>query len=276
MAEKNYIAAVKKKASRPAAKVSYRRALVYGRNKKGKTRFSLSAGIERTLLIDPEAGTDSMKELNPYVFPVTKWEELQEIYGALRTGRLSPAILELGKSKEPFTWVSVDGVTRLNNMALRYVGRKAEETNLDRRPGMVDRRDYNKSGELVKQMLLNFNSLKMNVIYTAQERVLSIDDDDETSDASTMFVPDLPAGARGAINSIVEVIGRIYTTKIQVRPKGNKNAEPEDRIQRRLWIGPHEMYDTGYRSDYELPDFIRNPTLPKLVSLMLTGKEAGE
>jgi hypothetical protein len=271
VAEKNYVAVVKKKAHRPKTQVSYRRYLVYGRNKKGKTRFSLSAGVENTLLIDPEGGTDTMKDLNPYVFPVSKWEEVQEIYGALRTGKLSPVILELGRSKEPFSWVSVDGVTRLNNMALRYVGRKAEETNLDRRPGMVDRRDYNKSGELVKQMLLNFHALKMNVVYTAQERVISVDDDDETSEASTLYVPDLPQGARGAINSIVEVIGRIYTTKVQVKVKGEK--EPQDRIQRRLWVGPHEMYDTGYRSDFELPDFIRRPTIPKLTSLLLTGEE---
>ena len=43
-------------------------------------------------------------------------------------------------------------------------------------------------------------------------------------------------------------------------------------MQRRLYIGLHERYDTGFRSDFKLPDLIQNPTLPKLVNLMLTGK----
>lgn len=274
MAEKNYIALAKKKVNRPKDFVGYRKLLIYGRNKKGKTYFGLSAGIDQTLELDPETGTDTMHRLNPYRWPIARWEDVADAYGALRTGQLSPKLLGLGPSAQPFTWVSVDGLTRMNNMALHYVRRKREETNLEQRPGMIDRRDYFKSGELMKQMLAGFHTLKMNVVFTAQERVMGGGDDDEDDeDGGVQRVPDLPASVRGAVNSLVEVIGRIYTTKATFK-NPNKGGEPIEKMQRRLWISPHMSYDTGYRSDYELPEFIRNPTIPKLVSLMLEGETA--
>lgn len=265
--EKDYLAIARQQVTRPSTQAQYRKILVYARNKKGKTTFSLSAGVENTLLLDPEAGTSTMLSKNPYVWPIEKWQDLQDAYGALRTGKLSPKELGQGKSEEPFSWVSVDGLTRMNNMALRYVMSVAEERDLDRKPGMVDRRDYNKSGELMKQMLNNFHSLKMGVIYTTQERMMSMDSgDSEEDDETTFFVPDLPAGVRSSVNSLVDVIGRLYVVRVELK-NGSKRA------QRRLQIGVHERYDTGFRSDFVLPDMIKNPTLPKLVSLMHTGAE---
>ena len=269
MVDKDYIKIAKARATRPKNVESYRKIMIYGRNKKGKSRFGLSAGVENTLVLDPEQGTLTMKELNPYIWPINRWEDLQEAYGALRTGEISPRVLGLGDSDVPFSWVSVDGLTRMNSMALTYVRKLQEEKDLDARPGMIDRRDYGRSGEMMKQMLLNFHTLKMNVIYTAQERMITANGDDE-DDETAYFVADLPASARGAATAIVEVIGRIYTTRAEVKTTGGGTKEV---MQRRLWIGLHERYDTGFRSDFKLPDLIKNPTLDKLTNLMLTGTE---
>lgn len=261
----DYIAIAKKKVTRPADAHPTPKILVYGRNKKGKTTFGTSAGIEKTLVIDPEKGTDTMREKNPYRWPVSKWEDMVEAWGALRTGELCPAMFG-GESEDPFQWVVLDGLTKVNNLALRYIMKQAEQRDLDRRPGMVDRRDYNKSGELMKDMLTNFQSLDMGVVFTAQERMMSMDaGDSDEDDETTFFVPDLPAGVRGSVNSIVDVIARIYVVRIE-QPDGETT-----RPQRRLQIGVHERYDTGYRSDFSLPDMIKNPTVPKLLKLMYTG-----
>lgn len=263
---KDYLAVARQKVHRPATRKHYPKLMIYARNKKGKTTLSLSAGVETTILLDPEAGTDAMKAKNPYIWPIEKWEDLQDAYGALRTGQLSPKVLGQGKSDVPFQWVSVDGLTRMNNMALRYVMSVAEERDLDRKPGLVDRRDYNKSGELMKQMLNNFHSLKMGVIYTAQERMTTLDSGDHDEDEeTTFFVPDLPAGVRGAANSLVDLIARLYVARVTLK-------DGKTKAQRRLQIGPHERYDTGFRSDFALPDMIRNPTIPKLVTAMVTGE----
>lgn len=263
--QKDYLAIAKKNVIRVADDAYFPKLLVYSRNKKGKTTFALSGGIEKTLVLDPEQGTKAMLSKNPYVWPINKWEDMGDAYGALRTGQLSPKALTGQGPDEPFEFVSVDGVTKINGMALRYIMRVAEERDLDRRPGMVDRRDYNKSGQLMRDMLNNFHTLKMGVIYTAQERMITSDSGDNDEDEeTTFFVPDLPAGVRGEVNSIVDVICRLYVVRVET-----KNGT---RAQRRLQIGPHERYDTGYRSDYVLPDMLRNPTVPKLLTLIREGE----
>lgn len=269
--DKDYLAIAKARVHRPSQIQSHRFLFIYGRNKKGKTRFSLSAGIDETISLDPESGTDTMKTADPWVWPIEKWADMQEAYGALRTGKLSPNFFKQGESSTPFSWVCPDGLTKMNNMALKYVMKVQEERDLDRQPGFVQRSDYGKSGELMKQMLANFHSLKMNVILTAQERGRenkvfgdSQEDDEETADY--LMVPDLPDAVRSAVNSLAEVIGRIYTVTIIPTKGPNQGKEV---TQRRLWIGIHDRYDTGYRSDFTLPPMIKNPTLPKLVAAML-------
>jgi hypothetical protein len=267
--EPDYLAIAKRKAGRPKTHAAkQRKFLVYGRNKKGKTWFGASAGTEQTLILDPERGTDTMVSKNPYVWPITRWEDLQEAWGALRTGELSPKTLGLGKSDVPFTYLVVDGMTRMNNMALKFVMAQEEQKNLDRKPGMVDRRDYGKSGQLLHTLITNIHTLPMGVIYTAQERMITGDaGDDDSDDESVYFVADLPNAPRAVLYSIVDVIGRLYVVRV---PK--KGEVGEYIAQRRLQIGIHEKYDTGFRSDFKLPDVIKNPTVPKLEQLMLEGE----
>lgn len=228
------------------------RILVYSRNKKGKTRFCTTAGREKILIADPEEGTSEFTKRNPHVWPIEKWEDMDDLYKFLKYG------------KHSYEWVALDGMTRIANMSLKYVMHQAEEYDLNRRPGMVQMKDYGKSGELIKSMLYNFQTLPLGIIYTAQERqadAINSDDDDEAEDAGSVYIPDLPKGIRGSLNSIVDVIGRLYTVKV------------DDKVQRRLWVEPNVMYDTGYRSEFVLPPYLRNPTVPKLVTLMREGTE---
>lgn len=254
-ASKDYKAIAAKRIQRPSQVTRLPKFHIYGMNKKGKTTFCNTAGKGKVLYADPEHGTDQMKTADPNVWHIERWEDLDDYYMYLRQG------------DHPYEWAAIDGLTRLSNMALRYVMKLAEERNIDRQPNMVDRRDYGKSGELMRQMLTNFHNLPMGVIYTSQERMVegSDADEDEDSDAApAMYVPDLPKGVRGMVNSLVDVIGRIYVVKIEI--KGT------ERKQRRLWVGESTKYDTGYRSDFTLPDMIKYPTIPKLVSLTQTGQ----
>lgn len=248
---KDYAAIAAKMIQRPADFKRKPKILIYARNKKGKTTFGISAGVEKTLVIDPEHGADEMKTKNPHVWPISRWEELDDVYNFLRY------------SKHDYQWVVLDGLTRMNNMALKYVMRLQEEKSLDRIPGMVQQRDYGKSGELMKDLLTRFHTLPMGVVFTAQERQDNPGDSEEDEDveeAVSIFIPDLPKGVRSYINSIVDVIGRLYVVK-----------NDEGKAERRLWIGESVKYDTGYRSDYTLPETVRNPSIPKLVLLIRTG-----
>lgn len=248
---KDYNAIARKRISRPAEVKSYPRFLIYARNKKGKTTFSLSAGVDKTLVLDPEHGTREMKTKNPHVWPIERWEDIDDAYNFLRHG------------DHDYQWVSVDGLTKICNMSLKYVMKLQEERSLDRIPGMVQQRDYGKSGELMKDLLTRFHNLPMGVIFTAQERMdeaYDSEEDEEAESGGAAFIPDMPKGVRGYANSIVDVIGRLYVIRNE-----------DDKAERRLWIGESLMYDTGYRSDHTLPDMVKNPTIPKLVRLMRTG-----
>lgn len=226
--------------------------LVYARNKKGKTTFGISAGVDKTLVLDPEHGTDEMRSKDPNVWHIERWEDLDEAYNFLRY------------SKHDYQWIVVDGLTKLSNMSLKYVMKLQEERSLDRIPGMVQQRDYGKSGELMKEMLQRFHALPYGVIFTAQERqdeAFDSEEDEDVEGEPAVYVADMPKGVRSYANSIVDVIGRLYVVR----------DEETGKAQRRLWIGESMKYDTGYRSDFSLPDMIKVPTIPKLVRLLRTG-----
>jgi hypothetical protein len=61
VADKDYRAIAQRRIVRPAEEERLPRILVYGRFKKGKTTFACSAGVEHTLIADPETGTSYMR-----------------------------------------------------------------------------------------------------------------------------------------------------------------------------------------------------------------------
>lgn len=254
-APKDYSAIAKKRIHRPAEVKRYPKFLIYARNKKGKTTFSISGGVEQTLVLDPERGTDEMKTKNPHVWPIERWEDFDDVCNYLRY------------NEHPYKWVSVDGLTKISNLALKHVMKVQDEKSLDRIPGFVQQRDYGKAGELMKDLLNRFHNMPIGVIFTAQERMEEGVNSEEDEDAGggnedALFIADLPKGVRAHVNSIVDVIGRLYIVK-----------DDEGKTERRLWIGESLKYDTGYRSDFTLPDYIRNPTAVKLTRLIRTGSE---
>jgi hypothetical protein len=262
-AKKDYAAIAAAKIQKPSSQKRMPQILVYARNKKGKSTFCSTA--PDVLMIDPENGTDHLKKADPSVWKVSRWEDFDEIDRYLRG------------NNHGFKWVCVDGVTRIHNMALRFVMQQQEERDLDRIPGFVQLKDYGKANELLKGLMLNFQALGVGVIYTAQERMQSVEnmseEDEEAEESDIMYVPDVSKGARSAILAMVDVIGRLYTVRttkeVKLRSGGTKEKEY---VQRRLWLGVHPRYDTGYRSDYELPDFIIDPTVPRLVEYLNNGK----
>lgn len=256
---KDYKAIAAKHITQPSQSRRKPRILVYSRNKKGKTTFCTSAGQGKILIIDPEDGTEGMIKRDPHRWRISSWQDFDDVYQYLKLG------------DHPYEWVGVDGLTRISNMSLRFVMALAEEMDITRKPGLVQKQDYGKAGELMKGMMWNFHNLPIGVVFTAQERILEITDDpdsedEDAEDVSVMYVPDLPKGVRSGINSIVDVIGRLYTVRLDHPHKDIKV------VQRRLWLEPHEAYDTGYRSDFTLPPYVKGPSIPKLMQLLREGK----
>jgi hypothetical protein len=247
----------------------HRRWLVYGRYKTGKSSFLATVppradGKPNVLILDAEQGhgTKALDPAKVKVWKIFKWEDIDEAQRTIQFAEL------------PYEWVGVDNMSRISNMALRRVMRLGEERDLDRIPGQVEKRDYGKAGELVKGLLFNLHTTPANIIYTAGDRFDTglgwQEEDDDSEQAQGKFVPDLPKGARAALNQIVDVIGRLYVVRTRVvHPKTKKEVEIK---QRRLWLSPSDSYDTGYRSQHRLPDYLKGPTVPRLEQLIKEGK----
>lgn len=280
MPSKDYAAIARAKISRPGSgrKPRY---LIYGRNKKGKTRFCATA--PNVLIADPEDGTVEEKKLDPDVWHVTQWTDLDDIYNAVKSGVKSP------KSGQPYEWVALDGMTRMLAMAVDFVMNQMTEKDLTKKPTEIDtRRLYGRANKMIEAMLHNFHSLRSTgLIFTASERMIEIEnmedagDDDDATPPSYMYVPDLTPGSRSPLNQVVDLIGRIYVVrgdfeiKRRVRQNGKVVTKTiETKTQRRLFVAPHEMYDTGYRSGFDLPDFIKEPTVASVGRALREGKVA--
>jgi hypothetical protein len=273
MASKDYAAIAASKIRKPSQTKRMPRIFIYGRYKKGKTRLSTTA--PNVLVVDPEAGTDHETKANPDVWPINDWSETNDIYHYL-------------KGKHPYKWVSLDGMTGIAEHALRFIRSQEAERNLERKPSDVKIQDYGKAGKLVRDLMFNLHSLhNVGFIFTAQERIVEVPEagdavgDDEATPVQYVYVPDLPNMSRGAVSEIVDVIGRLYTVRgeftKEYRVRGtDRTVTKVDTIQRRLWVAPHPSYDTGYRSQFVLPDMIPDPTIPKLLRFMKEGPNASD
>lgn len=239
------------------------RYLIYGRSKRGKTTFACTA--PNALVLDPESGTrEGISSVD--VYPIERWQDCDEALKYLRS------------AEHEYDWIVVDGLTRINQMALKHVMRLGEEADLSRIPGMVQLKDYGRAGELMKGMLLSFHTLRgVGIVYTAQDRVeapdLGDDDvlDEDAQIPGARYVPDLPKSVRGAATAMVDCIGRVYSVSVTgTHPKTGKEVTQR---QHRLWIGQTEQYDTGYRSPHKgIPEYLRKPSVPRLQELLETGK----
>lgn len=279
---KDYYAIARAKITTPTKSARKPRLFVYARNKKGKTRFSTSA--PNVLILDPEDGTREERRTNPDVWPIEKWEDLHDAAGFLRSKANKSPI-----TGKPYEWCSWDGCTAISSIALNFIRSQEMERDLMRKPSDVKIQDYGRSNKMIEEAVNLFHGLRnIGIIFTAQERMVEIKnmediDDEEAAPAAYMYVPDLPKGARAPFNRVVDVIGRLYVVRgddLTVPKRFRKGdgtivtKEVPSKTQRRLWIGPHDMYDTGYRSDFQLPDFIKNPTVGSLVRAMREGKVA--
>lgn len=242
----------------------YYRFLLYGRSKSGKT--TLASTAQRVLILDPEEGTRALSPREGLgVWHIRKWEDLDEAYRYLRD------------SDHEWEWVVVDGITRLHSMALRFVMKLHEKHDLSRIPGMVQRSDYGKAGELLKGLFYNLHSLPVGLIFTAQERLETegVWDDEDEESQDTRLVPDLPKGARTTITALVDGIGRVYTHPVSGTLRDGTQVRGSSY---RLYMAPLPALDTGFRSRVYKgrPPYLKNPTIDGIIKLIDGQDDKGE
>jgi phage nucleotide-binding protein len=203
---------------------------LYGRNKVGKTMFACSSNL-KTLIIDcNEHGFDSVADKeNVDIYQVSKWEDLDPIYWMLRNG------------KHEYEVIVIDTITMLASVGMKWVLKDDTERDMTKDPLTPDRRSYLKLGEMLKDAIIKFRNLPYHVIFTAQEKTST--DDDEEGNTLIETHPELSPAPRSVLLSATNIIGRIYVREAEKEVKGVTKKI----MQRRMLLGSVPKYVSGNR-----------------------------
>lgn len=134
--------------------------LIYGDSGIGKTVFAGSD--EGVLFIAPEDnGTLSAKRFGSAAkkWKINGWPDIVAAYEWL-----------CEQEPIPFNWVILDSLTEMQDMCMRQILDEALEMNPGRDPDVPQLQDWQPYFERFKRLVKGFNSLPVNVIYTALQQ----------------------------------------------------------------------------------------------------------
>lgn len=135
--------------------------LLYGHMGSGKTVIGGKLP-GRVLIIANEQGTIAAKRQGSKakVWKIMKWEDLVKVYEWLAN-----------VDKIPFDWIVIDSITDMQYKCIRWIMRNVVAANPQRDPHIPAQGDHFKWQLAMKEMVVDFNELPVNVMWTAQEMV---------------------------------------------------------------------------------------------------------
>lgn len=226
--------------------------LIYARPKVGKTRlFATAAEIARTLIIDCEVGTTSIRRSKAEVYKLERFDQIDEVYWFL------------ANKKHPYKFVAIDPITSLGGHAMNKVLGEKIERDLTADPTQITQQDWGDTASLMRNVITKYKELAIEqgfiLLISAHER--RRDTDDEDSDYDFVIGPDTQPAVKGTLMGQMDVIGRLYIQGID-----SEEIEEEEtrQVERRILFGPHEFYESGDRSD-NLPRVMRQPTMKRIM-----------
>lgn len=241
--------------------------MIYGRSGTGKTTLA-GTFPKRLLLLDvKDVGTDSISDMEDIdVRDITTFEEFEETYWWLIA------------NPDVYSTVVIDTVSQLQQLVITEVLQKKNK-DVERAGdwGTMTRREWGDVAAIMKQWIIDYRDLPMDVVFIAQDRVFNVD---EEGDPEKMLDPEvgprLSPSVAAHLNAAVSVIGNTFirekTIKKTVKRKGVK--KPTQKIVRKaeycLRIGPDSVYITKFRKPRSilLPDVITDPNYEELIEII--------
>lgn len=236
----------------------------YGKSGTGKT--TLSGTFPDLLLLDiQDEGTDSVSDIKGLkVWDVPDTDELDDIYWWLKS-----------KGHKEFDSVSLDTTTMLQTLkiselmgdSLAKKGKAAGDW------GTMTKQDWGRVSSYMKDTITKFRNLPMNVIFTAQEKIfnLSEDDDADSGVVDPEVGPLLMPSVKSHLNAAVAVIGQTFIRSRMIEKKDEKGRKRKrEKIDYCLRVGPSSVYTTKIRKpkSIELPDLIVDPTYEDIMEVI--------
>lgn len=194
--------------------------LIYGDSGVGKT--ILCGSDDKVLFVAPEdQGTLSAKRQGSTAdkWPVKKWDDIYEAY---------EYFYDMADSGEeiPYNWLCLDSLTELQSLAMAGILEDAVRENPDRDPDIPALQDWQKYYNMVERLIKGFNSLPVNVVYTAISRPATMPDGTEKLIPNLQGKKDMYAKT---VSSWMTAFGYMSHKRINVAGEGEKPVYEDQR-----------------------------------------------
>ena len=252
---------------RPVADVvdeEFIKVLIHGRSGSGKT--TLACDFPKPLLIIDckERGTKSVHDIKGvFVYEAETFEEVQE------------CLWHLQDNKEGYKTVVIDTVTQLQALAIAQVlGDKADAAKGGVRWATLTQGQWGDVAQNLKALVSDFKDLELNTVFTAQERVFTVEEDEEEEEDAILpeVGPAVSPSVAGALNAAVDYA---VSTFVRVRTETKKDRKTKKKTSKKiieycLRTGPHTYYYTKVRSPKgtTTPHLVVDPTFKKLEAII--------
>lgn len=216
----------------------------------GKTVFCGTAPNALFLTTDPE-GTVSAKEMGSEAeeWNIPDWTTLDEAYRWLR---------DEGIESQGYEWVIVDNITEAQRMAMyrsMEISRKQSKAPSSLDEFVPSQADYQRSQNMLLKMVLQFNDLPVNIIYTSH---LSGYEDAEGEPVYGAAIHGQKGALRNQIVGYANIVGMGQSIT---------NKDPKQPETRRLWFSTKDAY-RGKDRFMALGRFKDDLTIPEMMALI--------
>jgi len=232
----------------------YLKAVIYGEFGVGKTQLCGTAcddpDMQDSLLVCVEDGALTLSNASVMRTPlITTLAQLDEIHTGL---------YKRDKQWARFKTVLIDGVSALNQLALRIVVASNCASNPNKDPNFPSQRDYGQTTFIMSRLLHNFFSLPMNVICTGLLRK-GFDTDDEQEKLKRgprICAPDVTPKVRDILCSTADMVW-----PLQAQESGKRLLLTQRK-------GPWIAKTRGAQFAKALGPVVEDPTLPKIMAIL--------
>jgi len=234
---------------------------IYGRSGSGKTTFAATFPKPILILDIRDQGTDSIADVKDiFVRSIDKWDEIEETYYWLK------------EHPTRFKTVVFDTVTQMQQLCMEHIlTDKRKSTDRAGDWGTMTRREWGDVSGTMKTWITDFRDLPLEMVFLAQERVSTTDEDEENPD--NMITPEVgPAVIKSVavtLNAAVSVIANTFIRQRRYTKMINGKRVEKQEPQYCLRIGPNPIYTTKIRKPKNIiaPAFIENAEYKDVIAL---------
>lgn len=244
---------------------TFRSFVLYGRSGSGKTTLAGTFPTPILYLDVKDRGTDSIANVKGIkAMEVNSMEDFEMAYWYLK------------QHPGEFKTVVIDTVSQLQQIVVTEVAQeKKKDPARALEWGVLSQRDWGDIAAVLKEWIINFRDLEMNVVFIAQDRTFNLNEDDGTDGALAPEVgPALSPSVARVLNAAVSMIGNTFIRSRTIVKTINGKKKESDKIEYCLRVGPNPVYITKVRKPRSelAPDLIVDPTYDDIIAV-ITGEE---